>query len=286
MTQEVEFKMSDEKIMTALSGSGVYSLSDLQNLFRLKRGEWSLSSFSAFVKKLKSLGLVERNLIDSNGVQRKKLFTMDDFDHLECAGRFFNNSYLSHHTALFFNDLTEQIPKTIYVSYELSPVAGVKKGDLVQSGIDVSFSKPGREPEIFSFASRSVVIHASKFSGLTGVIKHGSGKFSFTDVERTLIDSAVNPNLSGGIYNVLNIFQQGRGVYSVDKLLEYLIKLNYTYPYHQVLGFLLERSGAPEEQLSLFEKIGVRYRFYLDREITEPVLSKRWNLIYPGDFDR
>ncbi|HQM85588.1 MAG TPA: hypothetical protein PLD55_12990, partial [bacterium] len=54
-----------------------------------------------------------------------------------------------------------------------------------------------------------------------------------------------------------------------------------SYPYHQVLGFLLERSGAPEEQLSLFENIGVRYRFYLDREITEPVLSKRWNLIYP-----
>lgn len=284
--QEVEFKMSDEKIRAAFSGSGVYSLSDLQNLFRLKRGEWSLSSFSAFVKKLKSLGLVERNLIDSNGVQRKKLFTMDDFDHLECAGRFFNNSYLSHHTALFFNDLTEQIPKTIYVSYELSPVAGVKKGDLVQSGIDASFSKPGREPETFSFASRPVVIHASKFSGLTGVIKHGSGKFSFTDVERTLINSAVNPNLSGGIYNVLNIFQQGRGVYSVDKLLEYLLKLNYTYPYHQVLGFLLERSGTPEKHLSLFENIGVRYRFYLDREITEPVLSKRWNLIYPGDFDR
>ncbi|HPV21739.1 MAG TPA: hypothetical protein PK102_08915, partial [bacterium] len=61
--------------------------------------------------------------------------------------------------------------------------------------------------------------------------------------------------------------------------------LNYIYPYHQAIGFLLEKAGFPEKDLALFENMGIKHKFYIDYEISDRSLSKRWNLIYPSAFD-
>lgn len=280
--------MTEKKIVSFISKSSVYTVSDLRKIFKDKRKEWSLPdnmNFQSFLSVLKDTGLTERRFLDYNGMPFKTLYTWGDFDSFECACRLYKNAYLSHHTALFLNDLTEQIPKTIYVSYELSKKAGAMDKTLSQKDIDRSFAKPSREPQSLSFLRQEVVVHASKYSGNTGIVPHGTGNFSFTDTERTMLDSVVRPELSGGVFNVLNVFTESRGKYSPEKLRSYLLKLDYTYPYHQTIGFYLERAGFGNKELSMFKDMGIKYKFYLDRDIISGSFSEKWNLVYPFELD-
>jgi len=209
MGKDTGIKMVEKKIVSFISKSSVYTVSDLRKIFKDKKKEWSLPdsmNFQGFLEELKSTGLTERRFLDYNGLPFKTLYTLGDFDHFECACKLYKNAYLSHHTALFMNNLTEQIPKTIYVSYELSPKTGGTDKKLSQKEIDRSFTKPVREPQSFSFLRQEIVVHASKYNGNTGIVPHNTGNFSFTDTERTLIDSVVRPELSGGVFNVLNVF--------------------------------------------------------------------------------
>lgn len=289
MSRISNFKKAEKNIVSFISEKSVYSISDLRKIFRDKKEEWSLPAgmhFINFLQELQNMGLSEHHLRDFDGFSKKIIYTWGKFDYFECSGRFYNNSYLSHHSALFLNNLTEQIPKTMYVSYELSgKIVNNAPVKLLQKDVDSNFSKSAKDPRQFSFDRKPVIIHASKYSGNLGVIPYGEGKVLFTDKERTLIDSVVRPDFSGGIFNVLRIFKENKGSFSVNRIRAYLVKLNYVYPYHQVIGFLLERSGYLDSKLSLFEDIGIKNKFYIDREIRNPVLSKRWNLVYPAEFD-
>lgn len=276
-----------EKEMTALvSIDSVYTLADMQKLFddNGKKFPDYGRSFKKFLRRLLELGLTERHILDEEGYQKKTVFTFGDFDNLECIGRIGKNAYFSHHTALFLNNLTQQIPKTAYVSYELSKTKN-SRITLKQENIDKVFSAPPREARYYTFNRRPVILHASKFNGLTGVVKNSGGKFYQTDPERTLIDSVVRPHFSGGIFNVMNVFIENRGKYSVGKIGDYIKALDYIYPYHQAIGFLLEKAGYPEKELSIFKDMGIKNRFYLDYEIKDRSFSEKWNLIYPSAFD-
>ena len=71
---------------------------------------------------------------------------------------------------------------------------------------------------------------------------------------------------------------------SVNKLTAYLRKLRYVYPYHQAIGFLMERAGYGEPLLRLLEKFPMEYDFYLQHAMKSPVLNKRWRLYVPKRF--
>lgn len=56
------------------------------------------------------------------------------------------------------------------------------------------------------------------------------------------------------------------------------------YPYHQAIGFYLERTGYKESVLQLVEELGIEYNIYLTYQITEKVLNDRWKLYVPKRF--
>ena len=94
-------------------------------------------------------------------------------------------------------------------------------------------------------------------------------KIRVTDIERTLIDVTVRPIYAGGVFEVL-------------KLAATLKKLDYIYPYHQAVGFYLERAGVyRESSISLLKKFGFKYDFYLMHQIKEKEYSKKWRLYFP-----
>ena len=69
------------------------------------------------------------------------------------------------------------------------------------------------------------------------------GSIPTTNIERTLIDIAVRPVYSGGVFEVLKAYKMAKDKVSINKLAAYLKKIGYVYPYHQVVGFYLEKSG-------------------------------------------
>ena len=104
-----------------------------------------------------------------------------------------------------------------------------------------------------------------------------------TDLERTLVDIVVRPAYSGGVENVIYAFQFARSKVSIQKLVEIYRALNFIYPYHQSIGFYLEKSGVYDEQeinrfLNFDEK---KWNFYLDYQMQNPNYNEKWHLFYP-----
>jgi len=189
---------------------------------------------------------------------------------------------------MFLHNLTEQIPKTIYVNHEQKEKR-IIKASLIQSNIDRAFMKNARvTSSIAQFGEHKICLLNGKFTNRLGVIEMvtpENEKVMVTDIERTLIDIAVRPSYSGGIYEVLEAYRRGVDIVSVNKLRATLKKLGYIYPHHQVIGFYLEKAGVySESQIQLFRELDMEHDFYLMHKMKDKEYSKEWRLYYPKGF--
>jgi predicted transcriptional regulator of viral defense system len=102
-----------------------------------------------------------------------------------------------------------------------------------------------------------------------------------TDIERTLIDVTVRPTYAGGVEHVLEAYRRARPRVSIPQLLSTLGKLDHVYPYHQAIGFYLERAGYPLRQLTDFKKLKIKFDFYLAHDMRDSAYSDEWRISYP-----
>lgn len=198
------------------------------------------------------------------------------------------DSYFTHYTALYWHNLTDQIPKTIYVNWEQAQKRYVAKR-LLQANIDRALRNAQRESKkIAMLGDFRICMLNGKYTnrlGVTEIITDENEKITLTDVERTLIDIVVRPAYSGGIYEVLNAYRRAANRVSINKLSAMLQKLNYIYPYHQAIGFYLERAGVYREaQIRLLKKFNFEYDFYMTHQMEKTEYSKEWRLYYPKGF--
>ncbi|MFW6377589.1 MAG: type IV toxin-antitoxin system AbiEi family antitoxin domain-containing protein [bacterium] len=194
------------------------------------------------------------------------------------------SSYLSHYTALFLHGLTENVPKNIYTNKEQSPKETNKSSGLEQERIDAAFSKPMRRTNhIAEFKNFKAYLLAGKYTDKIGVIdiEIDDNKLPITDIERTLLDCTIRPGYCGGVEEVLEGYKYAKDNLSVNRLLAYLRKVDYIYPFHQAIGFYLERAGYDENQLKLVESMDINYKFYLTYNMDKPGFSERWQLYHP-----
>ena len=105
-----------------------------------------------------------------------------------------------------------------------------------------------------------------------------------TNLERTLIDIVVRPAYAGGISHVLKAYRAAKDRISVDQLLAILQKLDYVYPYHQSIGFLMHKAGYPEDSCAKLRALGLSHNFYLAHGLQHAQYSNDWRLFYPNDL--
>lgn len=203
---------------------------------------------------------------------------------------FYQRGYLSHYSALFLHQLTTQIPKTIYLNWEQSPKPqNTRRSELEQPNIDQAFQRPQRKTNNYcTFEDQTIIILNGKHTqnlGVHDIALNDEEIVAVTGLERTLIDIAVRPSYAGGAGQVLKAFEKAKeqGV-SINRLASLLKKLDYVYPYHQVIGFYLERAGYSESQVALLERLGQHHDFYLDYALQNPDYNKRWRLFIPKGF--
>jgi predicted transcriptional regulator of viral defense system len=190
-------------------------------------------------------------------------------------------AYLSHGSAVYLLGLTQQQPKTIYVNKEQSKKPQ-PEGALSQEAIDRAFSRPQRRSNyVYRIDGFQIVQLSGKATGRAGVIDDQTTRLPITSLERTLIDIAVRPRYSGGVFQVSQAFKEAANDLDASKLISLLGILNHRYPYHQALGFYLERAGADNYLLSRLRGYGLHFDFYLDYSIANPVLDKSWRVYYP-----
>lgn len=190
-------------------------------------------------------------------------------------------AYLTHYTAVYLNKLTNQIPKTIYTMIEQSSKINHRDKYMEQKNIDTAFSHPQRRSENKSiYEDYTIVLLNGMYTSRTGV--NITSDTPYTGLERTIIDITVRPNYAGGAFAVLEVYKKAlEQRISINKLVAMLDKINYLYPYHQSIGFLLQKAGYSGNHLSLLKNKPMEFDFYLDYNMKEKEYSKEWRLYYP-----
>lgn len=150
MPRPTKFSVAHKKVVKSLNKENkqFFTLRDIASIFYEKKDVWGLAT---------SMNLDDfiGNLVENDDLKVIKL----EFPQKTVLNYFMGtgnipintlvlsikeNAYLSHYTALQYHSLTEQIPKTIYVTSERKnkkPTSIVKENSLTQEFISIAFSK-------------------------------------------------------------------------------------------------------------------------------------------------
>jgi hypothetical protein len=269
------------------SGTRVFWLSDLGTILVEHRANWRLAknttaaAFADFLIQKSELSRHEMNAINhpASSVVR---FVWRRASPYQLALSLKRGAYLSHATAMFLHGLTEQIPFQLYVNSEQSPKP--TSGHLTQQGITNAFARKQRESTfIFQFDNSQARLLWGKNTGRleVGEIEHDGGILDITKLERTLIDIAVRPSYAGGVFQVLEAYRKAKDRMSTGILMTTLKKLDYVYPYHQAIGFYMQRAGYSEQQYGRLRTLGLEYDFYLTYDLRDKDFDPEWRLFFP-----
>lgn len=267
----------------------VYRRSDFERILLEKSKSWALPDSTTANKFLAFL-------IRSNTLREERLnfsyrpvtrYTWGEVGVWPIVQSINAEGYFSHYSAVQFHGLTEQLPKSVYFNQEQSLTGG--GGQLTQQGLDIAFRGKCRVTNnVAPFRDQTIYLLNGRNTGRLGVIPattSAGDAIQVTGIERTLIDIVVRPVYSGGIFEVAKAFALARGRFSVNKLVAMLKQSNFTYPYHQSIGYLMERSGAYKPaQLDLLRELPMEYDFYLDYGLKNRDYDLRWKLFIPKGF--
>lgn len=210
-------------------------------------------------------------------------------------------AHLSHLSALYINGITNLDPSTIYINYEQSPKPINKSNaKLTQKKVDQAFLKPVRKTNniatfIYHNRSYTVILLNGKHTNYIGVqlIKplNFSSEVRVSNIERSLIEATIRPSYSGGVSEVLLSFKNAKSeAVSINRLLSYLKKMNYIYPYFQNIYFYVYYAHYNPIQLNLVQKIldnsnkANQINFYLDHQLIKPKLDSYSKVYYPENM--
>lgn len=216
-------------------------------------------------------------------------YTWEEVPILSLVSTLVKGSYFSHYSAIYFHNLSDQLPKNLYLNYEQKPKAISKQANsLNQDNINRAFqNKQKMTKNISIYNDYRITLINGKYTNKLGVVSslYDGQPISVTNLERTLIDIVVRPLYSGGVSEVLNAYIRAKPFVSINRVRSYLTRLNYIYPYHQAIGFYLEKSGMySKSQINLFKGLGLKHDFYLTYNMKNMSYSKDWRLYYPKGF--
>ena len=283
--------MALNRIETAFNerGESVLTHTDLRSFLDGHRSAWQLSASTTlgkFITTLTEASILQEIRIDlpHRPVVR---YVWNSPTTMEIVQSISSHGYFSHYSAIFLHGLTTQIPKSMYFNIEQPARAG--GGTLTQPAIDRAFRNAGRVSTNVALLNGYDlhVINGSNTDRL-GVIDFSSVEgraLRVTNLERTLIDAAVRPHYAGGIHEVAGAFVAAQDTLSLNRMLAYLRKLNFTYPYHQAIGFYLQRTGHfSTQQLEMFKETEMSFDFYLTYGMKEKEYIPEWRLFVPQGF--
>lgn len=267
----------------------IFPTRELQKIFRDHRAEWNLSasmSFQSFLFFLLKSGKLRRHSFKSER-QVPVLFSWNEVALYQLGASLFKGAYFSHFSAMEIHGLTDQILKTVYLNIEQTR-KGLPNSELLQENIGRAFSnKPRASNFVISYDQYQITMLNGKNTGRLGVMGvdwAGQPNLPVTNLERTLIDIVVRPVYSGGVYEVLKAYQAAREKVQINRLMVYLKQLAYIYPYHQAVGFYLQRAGYPESGYNRLKEFGLKYDFYLDYNLLDKTYLPEWRLFVPKGF--
>ena len=179
----------------------------------------------------------------------------------------------------------------IYINIEQSKTSP-EGNTLEQAALNRAFASSQRlTRNIVKVGAIKIVQLNGKNTNKLGVQEHvlkeagRSYTVTVTSIERTLVDIATRPVHVGGPSIVLECFRKAAGKVNVEQLVQTLADINHIYPYHQAIGFYMEKSGAySREEMALLRKVPIELEFFLDYAMQEKTLCKEWKIWVPDNL--
>ena len=274
------------------SAKTTYSAGSLVDIFRANRRAWNLPRsvgddvlLQILVQRTNLTELVLR----SENYPAIFRYTWGPPQPLSVALSIRPTGYFSHGTAMWIHSIGGTTNE-IFVNREQSHKTSDPK-TLSQDAIDLAFRNHQRHSKLIYTleTSMSITVLSGKNSKQleVGNAKAPSGEIvKVTSLERTLVDITVRPAYAGGVPQIIEAFRLVRGKVSISRVLDILQKLDYSYPYHQPIGFYLKRSAYPDADLDLARNMGIKVNFYADYAIKDPAYDSEFRTYYPKSLDR
>ncbi len=261
---------------------------DIYEILQANREFWRLSrtmTAGRFIEFLQAKGELQPiELIPVNHETRRVgRYVWRRASPFEIALSLKRQAYLCHGTAVAIHGLSDQIPSRFYLNKEQSPKPP-PSGGLIQASINRAFAGKQRESRfIYRFDDSEVTLLSGKNTQNLEAIEmeYAGTQLRVTSLERTLIDIAVRPAYAGGPLQVLAAYQGAKNRVSAGTLIATLKKLDYIYPFHQVIGFYMQRAGYPESKYKRLKELGLKFDFYLAYGMKNPDYSSDWRLYFP-----
>ena len=267
----------------------LFSKKGLNQVLTSNRGIWRLAQYTTvddFITLLEKHSPLTRISLDFGRFQKELFLYKNDGsitpEQVVLAVK--QHTYLSHYSAAAYHNLTEQHPKTIYVTAEQLQTKAYGGRELTQDAIDRSFHKPQRKTQNKArYEEYMVALLDKKVSEVgKGIITDEALGIKVSSLERTLLEMVMRPAYSGGVHETLKAFVRAKEQkVSVNKMGALLSYFDLLYPYAHSVGFYLERAGYRNAQLDVFKRRLTNYRFYLTYNMQNPVFCDRWNLYHP-----
>ena len=283
-------KQDIQKHFSSLS-TKILCLDELQAIFNKQKKFWRLPEHMGrknFIHNLlKKTALKEVTFPFPN--RQEVRYVWGEAPLLAVVASLKKRGYFTHYTAMHLHGLTDQIPTTIFLNEEQSEKSANKLNVLSQSAIDQAFKRNVRiSHNVAEIEKHRICLLSGKFTNNAGVISIKMAEdgpiLPVTSLERTLIDITVRPVYSGGVQEVLSAFERAKDTVQINRMLALLHKINFIYPYHQAIGFYLERAGYSAAQLKLLDKFKKEYDFYLVHGMKSSDYSSKWRLFFPKGF--
>lgn len=214
------------------------------------------------------------------------------FDTLELVQAFCNSlsrCYVSHYTALYWNELVGQKPKDYYLTREISSRNPQHTKDYDQDRIRQAFLKtPRHTSQYAAYRGTKLYLVEKQDLGEIGVttkdiqLKTHSIQLRLTNIERTLIDAVISPHYSGGILTVINAYAKAK--INTRDLYDIYQRYNPYYPYWQSIGLILENVKGAQFASDWKSYFDTRtfVDFYIDRQVrSDWNYSEQWKVYYP-----
>jgi hypothetical protein len=270
-------------------GKRVFLRSELVRLIYRNREQWALTQDASDAEILddfsESMPLRHFVLTSGNYTNEFSRYAWRDPDPLEVAASIrAPKSYLCHSSALYMHKLVDHLPRDLCVNYEQSDKPQASDG-LTQERLDRAFRGKQRQSAFtFRYEKHQIAVLSGKYTGGLEVSEMPlatRAKVRVTSLERTLIDVTVRPSYAGGVECVLESYRRARERLTISGLVDTLAELKYVYPYHQAIGFYMERAGFPTRQLAPLRALRTDWDFYLAHNIRNPAFNRNWRIYHP-----
>jgi hypothetical protein len=198
------------------------------------------------------------------------------------------DAYYTHASAMQVHEIMTEPVSDIYINFEQPEH---ERGNFPeQSRIDAAFKgNPRRTNNVVHRETGDITMLNGMRTGSLGVEENYAtmldpepANIRVTNLERTLIDITVRPYYAGGVDRVLLAFQRSRDRVDVRQLVRYLAKLNYVYPFHQAIGWYMQKSEYSEGQLRALRSLPRLRRFYLTHKMHDPSFNEAWQIFVPS----